>query len=318
MRLAFVGTPSTAVPSLRALLDSPRHEIATVITRPHARAGRGRPEVASPVETVAVAAGIPVLTPRKAGDPDFLARLAELRVDCCAVVAYGVLLPTAALAIPPHGWVNLHFSLLPAWRGAAPVQRAILAGDDITGASTFQIEAGLDTGPIFGVVTEPIRQSDTAGDLLARLAESGAGLLAATMDGIADGTLVPQPQSGDGVSLAAKITVDDARVDWSTPSRYVDRQVRACTPAPGAWTTFRRERLKLGPISSLDGAVRSATDGGPQLPGALSILPDGVAVNTATGPVRLGWVQPAGRRPMPATDWARGARPQPGERLGVV
>ena len=318
MRLAFVGTPSAAVPSLRALLESPRHEVVTVITRPHARAGRGRPEVASPVETVAVAAGVPVLTPRKAGDPDFLARLAELQVDCCPVVAYGVLLPSAALAIPPHGWVNLHFSLLPAWRGAAPVQRAILAGDDITGASTFQIDAGLDTGPIFGVVTEPIRPGDTAGDLLARLAESGAGLLAATMDAIADGTVVARPQSGDGVSLAAKITVDDARVDWSTPSRYVDRQVRACTPAPGAWTTFRGERLKLGPISAPDGAVRPVGHDGSREPGALSILPEGVAVDTATGPVRLGWVQPAGRRSMSATDWARGARLQPGERLGVV
>jgi len=318
MRLAFVGTPDTAVPSLRALLESPRHEVVTVITRPHARAGRGRPEVASSVETVAVAAGVPVLTPRKAGDPDFLARLAELQVDCCPVVAYGVLLPGAALAIPPHGWVNLHFSLLPAWRGAAPVQRAILAGDDITGASTFQIDAGLDTGPIFGVVTEPIRPGDTAGDLLARLAESGAGLLVATMDAIADGTVVARPQSGDGVSLAAKITVDDARVDWSTPSRYVDRQVRACTPAPGAWTTFRGERLKLGPISAPDGAVRPVAHDGSREPGALSILPEGVAVDTATSPVRLGWVQPAGRRSMSATDWARGARLQPGERLGVV
>ena len=318
MRLAFAGTPSTAVPSLRALLESPRHEVVAVITRPHARAGRGRPEVASPVETVAIAAGVPVLAPRKAGDPDFLTRLAELRVDCCPVVAYGVLLPTTALAVPPQGWVNLHFSLLPAWRGAAPVQRALLAGDDITGASTFQIEAGLDTGPIFGVVTEPIRPSDTAGDLLARLAESGAGLLVATMDGISNGTLVARPQSGDGVSLAAKITVDDARVDWSTPSRYVDRQVRACTPAPGAWTTFRGERLKLGPISSLDGAVPPPTRDGSREPGALSISPDGVAVDTTSGPVRLGWVQPAGRRSMLATDWARGARLQPGERLGVV
>ena len=208
---------------------------------------------------------------------------------------------------------------MPAWRGAAPVQRAILAGDDITGASTFQIEAGLDTGPVYGVVTEPIRPADTAGDLLARLAESGAGLLVGH-----DGRdrrrhrSWPRPQSGDGVSLAAKITVDDARVDWSTPGRYVDRQVRACTPAPGAWTTFRGERLKLGPVSALDGAVRPVAHDGPREPGALSILPEGVAVDTATGPVRLGWVQPAGRRSMPATDWARGARLQPGERLGVV
>jgi methionyl-tRNA formyltransferase len=316
MRLAFAGTPSTAVPSLRALLGSPRHEVVAVITRPHARAGRGRPELASPVEAVAVEAGVPVLAPPKAGDPDFLARLPELRVDCCPVVAYGAILPAAALAIPEHGWVNLHFSLLPAWRGAAPVQRAILAGDDITGASTFQIEAGLDTGPVYGVVTEPIRPSDTAGELLARLAVSGAQLLVATMDGIADGSLVPRPQSGDGVSIAAKITVADAHVEWSAPGRQVDRQVRACTPAPGAWTTFRGERLKLGPVSCPDGAT-PATNGG-RSPGALSILADEVAVDTATGSVRLGWVQPAGRRSMPAVAWARGARPQPGERLGVV
>src|SRR6185369_11706865 len=212
MRLAFVGTPSTAVPSLRALLESSRHEVVTVITRPHARAGRGRPEVASSVETVAVAAGVPVLTPRKAGDPDFLARLAELQVDCCPVVAYGVLLPSAALAIPPHGWVNLHFSLLPAWRGAAPVQRAILAGDDITGASTFRLVRELDAGPVYGMVTEPVRDDDTAGTLLGRLAGSGAGLLVATMDGIESGALEAREQPADGVSLAPKVTPEQARV----------------------------------------------------------------------------------------------------------
>src|SRR6476646_6032612 len=238
MRLVFAGTPAAAVASLTALLES-RHEVAAVVTRPDAPAGRGLRTVASPVAEVAQQAGLAVLKPRRVRDPEFLARLRELAPDCCAITAYGALIPDEVLAIPAHGWVNLHFSLLPAWRGAAPVQRAIMAGDDITGASTFQIDAGLDTGPIFGVVTEPIRPGDTAGDLLARLAESGAGLLVATMDAIADGTVVARPQSGDGVSLAAKITVDDARVDWSTPSRYVDRQVRACTPAPGAWTTFR-------------------------------------------------------------------------------
>ena len=315
MRLAFAGTPSTAVPSLRALLDSPRHEVVAVVTRPHARAGRGRPELPSPVEAVAVEAGVPVLAPSGPAIPTSWPGWLSFG-STLPVVAYGAILPAAALAIPEHGWVNLHFSLLPAWRGAAPVQRAILAGDDITGASTFQIEAGLDTGPVYGVMTEPIRPSDTAGDLLARLADSGAQLLVATMDGIADGSLVPRPQSGDGVSIAAKITVADAHVDWSAPGRQVDRQVRACTPAPGAWTTFRGERLKLGPVSCADGAT-PATNGG-RSPGALSILADEVAVDTATGSVRLGWVQPAGRRSMPAVAWARGARPQPGERLGVV
>jgi methionyl-tRNA formyltransferase len=249
-----------------------------------------------------------VLTPARPSDPDFLDQLIELRADCCAVVAYGALLPAAALAIPVNGWVNLHFSLLPAWRGAAPVQHAILHGDEITGASTFQIETGLDTGPVYGVITEQIRATDTAGTLLARLAGSGAGLLAATMDGIADGSLSARPQSTDGVSVAAKITVDDARVDWSQPAQHVDRLVRACTPAPGAWTMLGDERLKLGP-------VRICPDEKAE-PGELCVTKGTVRVGTATSAVELGDVQAPGKRPMPAPDWARGARPAPGERLG--
>jgi methionyl-tRNA formyltransferase len=308
VRLAFAGTPTTAVPALRALLDSPRHEVVAVITRPPARAGRGRHESASPVGALAAEAGLPVLAPQRSGDPDFLAKLAELRVDCCPVVAYGALLPPAALAVPSHGWVNLHFSLLPAWRGAAPVQHAVLHGDEVTGASTFLIEPGLDTGPVYGVVTESIRADDTAGDLLERLSVSGAGLLVATMDGIADGALVAVPQSADGVSLAPKLTVDDGRVDWTAPGRHVYRLVRACTPAPGAWTTFRGERLKLGPVRPR---------GGHDLPpGQLLATRSGVSVGTATLDVELGLVQPPGKKPMPAADWARGARPEPGERFG--
>jgi methionyl-tRNA formyltransferase len=308
VRLAFAGTPDTALPALRALLDSPRHEVVAVITRPPARAGRGRHEAASPVAALAAEAGLAVLTPQRAGDPEFLAELDALRVDCCPVVAYGALLPPAALAVPARGWVNLHFSLLPAWRGAAPVQHAVLHGDEITGASTFQIEAGLDTGPVFGVVTEAIRPDDTSGDLLARLAQSGAGLLVATMDGIADGSLVPLPQPADGVSIAGKITVADAQVPWDQPGRHIDRLVRACTPAPGAWTTFRGDRLKLGPVR-----LRGANE----LPsGRLRVDRNRVAVGTATVEVELRWVQPPGKRPMPAADWARGARIPDGERLG--
>jgi len=307
VRLVFAGTPETAVPSLRALVDSPRHEVVAVVTRPHARAGRGRHEVGSPVEAVAAEAGIRVLAPSRPRDPDFLDELVDLRPDCCPVVAYGALLPAAALAIPVHGWVNLHFSLLPAWRGAAPVQQAILHGDEITGASTFQIESGLDTGPVFGVITEPIRPADTAGELLARLARSGADLLVATMDGIADGTLVARPQLSEGVSMAAKITVGDARVDWSAPAQHVDRLVRACTPAPGAWTLFRGERLKLGPVRIVDDEAK---------PGQLCVTKDSVLVGTATSAVALGEVRASGKRPMPAADWARGARPAPDDRLG--
>ncbi|MDT4907650.1 MAG: methionyl-tRNA formyltransferase [Pseudonocardiales bacterium] len=295
------------MPSLRALLDSPRHDVVAVITRPAARAGRGRQPTESPIAAVAAAAGVPVLTPRRPGDPDFLAQLGDLGVECCPVVAYGALLPPAALAVPEHGWVNLHFSLLPAWRGAAPEQHAILHGDEITGASTFQIEAGLDTGPVYGVVTEAIRPDDTAGDLLRRLSVSGATLLSATMDGIADGSLVAQPQSADGVSVAGKITVADAHIDWSAPAQHIDRLIRACTPGPGAWTELHGQRLKLGPVR-----LRDTT---PLAPGELLVEKSGVAVGTATVDLELGTVQAQGKRAVPAADWARGARLEPGERL---
>jgi methionyl-tRNA formyltransferase len=296
------------VPSLDALLDS-GHDVVAVLTRPDAPAGRGRRVSRSPVAERADAAGIPVLQPRSPREPAFLEQLAGLAVDCVPVVAYGALIPPAALAVPGHGWVNLHFSLLPAWRGAAPVQHAIMAGDDLTGASTFRIEEGLDTGPVYGTLTEPIRPDDTAGELLARLAGSGARLLRATLDGIAAGTVQPRPQPAQGVSLAPRITPADARIDWALPAHVVDRRIRGVTPAPGAWTTWRGERLRVAP-------VRPVTDG-PQ-PDAGAVLVDGadVFVGTGSGPVLLGEVQPAGKRMMPAGDWARGARPRPGERLG--
>ncbi len=307
MRLAFAGTPEAAVPSLQTLLDSPRHDVVAVITRPPARAGRGRQPSESPVAALAAAAGVAVLTPQRPGDPDFLAELQDRDVECCPVVAYGALLPPAALAVPKHGWVNLHFSLLPAWRGAAPVQHAILHGDEITGASTFQIEAGLDTGPVYGLVTDAIGPHDTTGDLLGRLSVSGATLLSATMDGIADGSLVAQPQSADGVSVAGKITVADARIDWSTPAQHIDRLIRACTPQPGAWTEWHGQRLKLGPLRLRDTHALS--------PGELLVEKSGVAVGTATGDVGLGTVQAAGKRAIPAADWARGARLESGGHL---
>ena len=289
------------MPSLEALLAS-RHDVVAVVTRPDAPAGRGRTLRPSPVRERAEAAGIEVLTPDHPRDEAFQERLRAIAPDCCPVVAYGALVPQPVLDIPRHGWVNLHFSLLPAWRGAAPVQHALLHGDEVTGATTFRLEAGMDTGPVYGVTTEDVRPADTAGDLLERLAVAGAGLLVATLDGIEDGVLEPRPQPTDGVSLAPKITVADARVDWTAPALHVDRRIRACTPAPGAWTTFRDKRVKLGPVTPTDARLA---------PGEVR---DGL-VGTATTAVRLGGVRPEGKGAMPAADWLRGLRIEPGERF---
>jgi methionyl-tRNA formyltransferase len=308
MRVVFAGTPEPALPALEAVAAS-RHELVGVVTRPDAPAGRGRRLVASPVARRAEELGVPVLKPEHPRDPEFLAELAALRPDCCPVVAYGALLPSSALAVPPHGWVNLHFSLLPAWRGAAPVQHAIRAGDEMTGATTFRIVPALDAGPTFGLMTEAIRPADTAGDLLHRLAEGGAELLVRTLDGIEDGTLEAREQPVDGLSLAPKVTVEDARVAWDAPAAVVDRVVRSCTPAPGAWTTYDGERFKLGPVS-----VETGHD--PLPPGRLEVTKAAVLVGTGTGPVRLGLVRPFGKKEMPAADWARGVRVEPGATLG--
>jgi methionyl-tRNA formyltransferase len=309
MKLVFAGTPEVAVPALDALIASDRHEVAAVVTRPDAPAGRGRRLVASPVAERAEEAGIEVLKPVKPRDEAFLARLREIAPDCCPVVAYGALLPKVALDVPARGWVNLHFSLLPAWRGAAPVQHAIMAGDEITGASTFLIEEGLDSGPLYGTVTEMVRPTDTSGDLLTRLAFAGAGLLSATMDGIEDGSLKALPQPADGITVAPKITVENAHVDWSAPALRVDRVVRGCTPAPGAWTVFRDERLKL--IQAVP--VPDRTD---LAPGELAVGKKNLYVGTGSYAVELLWVQAQGKKPMAAADWARGVRIAPGERLG--
>ena len=300
MRLVFAGTPQTAVPALDALLAS-RHQVVAVVTRPDAPAGRGRKVEASPVALRAAAAGLEVLTPAKARDPEFLGRLREIGPDCCPVVAYGALLPQAALDIPARGWVNLHFSILPAWRGAAPVQHAILHGDDVTGASTFDIVKELDAGPVYGVLTEPVRPDDTSGMLLERLSHSGAGLLVATLDGIEAGTVQAVPQPAEGVSFAPKITPDDARVDWKLPAHVVDRLIRACTPEPGAWTELEGARVKLGPVTLDDAAAPPGLAPGELLAGRRAVF-----AGTGSRPVRLGEVQAPGKRRMNATDWTRG------------
>jgi methionyl-tRNA formyltransferase len=305
MRLVFAGTPAVTLPALEAIAES-RHELVAVVTRPDAPAGRGRRLVRSPAGAWADEHGVEVLTPLRPREPEFLDRLREIAPDCVPVVAYGALVPPAALEIPRHGWVNLHFSLLPAWRGAAPVQHAVLHGDEVTGASVFELEAGLDTGPVYGTLTEQIRPADTSGDLLERLASQGAGLLVAVLDAIEDGTARARPQPADGVSLAPKLTVEDARVRWTDPAFAVDRRIRACTPAPGAWSTLRGERVKLGP-------VRAVANADQLKPGELRVERTRVLTGTATTPVILGEVRAAGKKAMPAADWARGLRIEPGE-----
>jgi methionyl-tRNA formyltransferase len=314
MRLVFAGTPAAAVASLDALLKS-RHTVAAVITRPDAKAGRGLKVGPSPVAGRAAAAGIEVLRPARPSDPGFLARLREIGPDCCPVTAYGALLPQQALDIPPQGWVNLHFSVLPAWRGAAPVQHAILHGDDVTGATTFRIVRELDAGPVFGVLTEPVLSGDTAGDLLARLSIAGAELLVTTLDGIESGELEARPQPSDGVSLAPKLSTADAEVRWLQPAPAVDRLIRACTPAPGAWTRLDGSRVKLGPVLSApaDGSGAAPFSAQPLAPGELRLIRDRTAgdrliVGTGSAPVQLGEVQPDGKRRMQAVEWARGLR----------
>ncbi len=337
MRVVFAGTPQVAVPSLRAVLDS-AHEVVAVLTRPDAPAGRGRTVRRSPVGAVADEVGIPVLTPQRPRDGDFLAQLADLAPDVCPVVAYGALVPRPALDVPRLGWVNLHFSLLPAWRGAAPVQHALIHGDEVTGATTFLLEEGMDTGPVLGTMTEMIGPRDTAGELLDRLAVAGAGLLVATLDALQAGDLSAAPQPAEGVSMAPKLGIDDGRIRWHEPSFAVDRRVRGVTPAPGAWTTFRGQRLKVGPVQV--GAQQPVTkqvgtervsaqqvrddpagpgdpraldvdvDGGP---GAIRLTKAGLDVRTGAGIVRLDRVQAQGRKEMAAADWARGMRIEVGE-----
>ncbi|WKS65010.1 methionyl-tRNA formyltransferase [Corynebacterium accolens] len=303
MRIIFAGTPEPAVVALEKLLASSQ-EVVAVITRPDAKKGRGRSLHPSPVKALAQEHGIEVLTPTtlRPGTEDgdnLRERLAELQPEAIPVVAYGNLISKDLLDVARHGWVNLHFSLLPAWRGAAPVQAAIAAGDDITGASTFRIEEGLDTGPVFGTVTEGITGTDTADDLLTRLAYSGADLLVATMDGLEAGTLEPQAQSGEA-TYAPKISTAAARIDWAQPAFAIDRHIRAHTPGPGAWTLLDDARLKLGPVSLTEGI-------GKQLhPGEALISKDAVYIGTATQPVQLDRIQPPGKKMMNAADWARG------------
>lgn len=309
MRIVFAGTPEVAVPSLDAFVAS-EHEVVAVVTRPDAPSGRGRKLVASPVAQRAEELGIPVLKPEHPRDPEFQEQLKALAPDACPVVAYGALLPQSALDIPTHGWINLHFSLLPAWRGAAPVQHSVWAGDEFTGATTFRIVKALDAGPTFGVMTEKVRAEDTSGDLLGRLAEGGAHLLVQTISGIESGQIEAREQPDDGITVAPKILVEHAKIDWSDTAERIDRQIRACTPAPGAWSLHEGERIKIQPVTV-------ASDREPLAPGVLEVTKKAVFVGTGTFPVQLGEVKAFGKKQMNAADWARGARLESGVLFGL-
>ena len=291
MRIAFAGTPLAAVPTLTALLAS-EHEVALVVTRPDAPAGRGRTLTASPVADVAVASGVPVLK---------TSQLAEHKekfadVDCVIVVAFGAMVPKDLLAVPKYGWINVHFSLLPQWRGAAPVQYAILSGDEFTGVTTFQINEGLDTGPMLAYLTTQIAPNETSTELLDRLSIEGAQLALVTLAGIENGSILPLHQPIDGISTAPKITVSDAQVRWSDPALAIDRRIRAVTKEPGAWTMFSEVRIKLQPVT----VSPHITD---LSPGEVALRDGEVLVGTGSHAVALSEVQEAGRNLTDAKTW---------------
>lgn len=297
LRLVFAGTPAAAVPSLERLAGS-GHEVVAVVTRPAAPLGRKRVLTPSPVAAAAERLGLPVIEAARLDDAT-TERIAELAPDLGVIVAYGGLVREPLLSTPGNRWINLHFSLLPAWRGAAPVQHALIAGDAETGASVFRLVPELDAGDVLATLSHPIGPEDTAGTLLDDLAERGAALVAEVVDAIADGSATATPQSGEP-TFAPKLGIDDARLDWTAAAEVVRDRFRGVTPEPGAWTTVDEQRVKV-----LD--LRRATDAAPVPPGRLELAGRRLLVGTGTDPLELRRVQPAGRTAMAAADWWRGA-----------
>jgi methionyl-tRNA formyltransferase len=300
LRLIFAGTPDFAVPCLAALLDA-GHEVAGVYTQPDRPAGRGRKLQMSPVKTLALARGLAVYQPESLKrDPRAVEQLQALGADLMVVVAYGLLLPVSVLESPRFGCVNVHASLLPRWRGAAPIQRAILAGDAETGVCIMRMEAGLDTGPVYHRIATPIAPSETGGTLHDRLAELGARALVAALPGIADGSLTPAPQDDARATYAHKLTKEEATVDWSLPAIAIERQVRAFDPWPVAQTTLEGATLRLWSVEA-----QSAHDAeGSGVPGTVVVADRaGIRVATGSGHLCITRLQPAGKKPMSAADY---------------
>ena len=295
LRIVFAGSPAAAVPSLRKLLDGP-HEVIAVVTREDAPVGRKKVLTATPVAVEAESAGIPVIRANRLAP--VTEELIALNADLGVIVAYGGLIREPLLSAPRLGWINLHFSLLPRWRGAAPVQRAIMAGDSETGAAVFQLVAELDAGDVYATLRQSIGAHQTAGHLLQTLAESGGDLLVGVVDALADGTAVATPQSGE-VTLAPKTVLADGRLDWTASADQVDHRFRGTTPEPGAFTELAGERLKV-----LDALVAHEA---PRLPpGRMELRAGRLLVGTASDPIELLTVHPAGKRAMAAADWWRG------------
>ncbi len=302
MRIVFAGTPDPAVPSLRRLLASPHHEVIAVLTRPDAASGRRAKPSPSPVAEVALEHGVPVLRPQRPNSEEFVAELSALQPDCCAVVAYGALLREPLLAVPTHGWINLHFSLLPDYRGAAPVQRALIDGRGVTGVSVFRLVPELDAGPVVRMRETPVPEGATAGALLEQLAELGALELVAAVDAIAAGTATFEPQSG-AATFAPKLTLADGAIDLAATAPAVLSRWRGVTPEPGAHATVLDERGD-GERIKLLALARSCAE--PLPPGDARLAGRTAIVGTGSAPLELLEVQPAGRRAMAGADWLRG------------
>ena len=306
-RVIFMGTPDFAVPVLTALSEV--HRIVGVVTQPDQPAGRGRHLKPSPVKQVALQRGLPLSQPQSLRTPEALAQLAAWEPEVIVVAAFGQILRQDVLDLPPHGCLNVHASMLPRWRGAAPVSAAILAGDEVTGVTIMQMDAGLDTGPILVQREEPIRPNDTRTTLEGRLAQWGAALLVETLPAYLLGDLIPRPQPEAGVTYAGQLRKKDGLLDWSLSAVELDRRVRAFTPWPGAFTMWRGRRLKVLRAAPLPGWR------GDVPPGTVVSLADGVAVATGDGALRLKEVQLAGKRPMDAAAFLRGQRDFVGSRL---
>ncbi|MFF1572146.1 methionyl-tRNA formyltransferase [Leifsonia sp. NPDC058292] len=306
MRLVFAGTPAAAVPSLREL--AARHEIVAVITRRDAEVGRKRVLTPSPVAVAAAELGLETIKANRL-DASVTARIQELAPDLGAIVAYGGLVREPLLSTPRLGWINLHFSLLPRWRGAAPVQRAVIAGERETGAAVFQLVPELDAGAVFSVLRRPIEPDETSGALLDSLALSGAALLASTVDDLAAGAAVAVPQQGEP-TLAPKLGLADAHLDFTLPGDAVYARLRGVTPEPGAFALLAGDRFKIlaarAAASDDDDAAAAAGDGDSPAPGAVELRGRRVLVGTGTHPLELLTVQPAGKRAMASVDWWHG------------